>query len=57
MDFVLFNTALDANGFHFMFFDFLEHGALFRIGLDVDRKSFNLHLFGFDIITIGQPYC
>lgn len=57
MDFVLFNTALDANGFHFMFFDFLERGALFRIGLDVDRKSFNLHLFGFDIITIGQPYC
>lgn len=50
MNFVIFNVALDANGFHCMLLDFLDHGALLRIALDADRKFFGLHLLGVDLI-------
>lgn len=51
MNFILFNAAVDTNGFHFMLFDFINYGALLRIALDVDTRFFALHLFGLDLIN------
>lgn len=51
MNFILFNAAVDTNGFHFMLFDFMNYGALLRIALDVDTRFFALHLFGLDLIN------
>lgn len=53
MKFIVFNIALDANGFHCMLFDLCEHGALFRIALDADRRFFGLHLLGVDLIPLN----
>ena len=54
-DFILFNIAVDSNGFHILLLDFLEGGALLRIGFDADHKTFGLHLFVIDLF-LPKPY-
>lgn len=51
-DFILFNIAVDSNGFHILLLDFLEGSALLRIGFDADHKTFGLHLFGIDLFLL-----
>lgn len=50
MNFIFFNVALDTSGFHILLLDFVNYGALLRIGFDADQKFFGLHLFGFNLI-------